>query len=263
MTERIGDLLLERVVPPGRSPRPPLLFVHGMHGGSWYWANYMRAAAEAGWEAWALNLRGHHGSRPVPNLGKVSVRDYVQDVRDCLQALGEVVLVGHSMGGLIAQKVAEAGGLRAAVFLTSAPPRGISVLRWPVVSRMVRNLCAILSNSPLIPNRADADALVFNMLPPDRRQWAFDQFVPESGRATRELAFGLVRVDPRRITCPALVVGAERDVITPVAVQRKIAARYHAQYLELAGHAHMLMLEDGWERSIREILAWAERAIRS
>jgi pimeloyl-ACP methyl ester carboxylesterase len=263
VTERIGDLLLEKVGPSGRSGRPPLLFVHGMHGGSWYWANYMRAAAEAGWEAWALNLRGHHGSRPVPSLGKVSVLDYVRDVLDCLQALEKVVLVGHSMGGLIAQKVAEAGGVRAAVFLTSAPPKGISVLRWPVVSRMVRNLCAIFSNSSLIPNRADADALVFNKLPPRLRQWAFDQFVPESGRAARELAFGLVRVDPRQTTCPMLVVGAEHDMITPVAVQRKIAARYHAEYLEMAGHAHMLMLEDSWERSIRQILAWAERAIRS
>jgi pimeloyl-ACP methyl ester carboxylesterase len=40
----------------------------------------------------------------------VSVLDSVRDVLDCLQALETVVLVGHSMGGLIAQKVAEAGG---------------------------------------------------------------------------------------------------------------------------------------------------------
>jgi pimeloyl-ACP methyl ester carboxylesterase len=128
---------------------------------------------------------------------------------------------------------------------------------------MVRDLRAIFSNSSLAPHRANVDALVLNMLPPRLKQWAFDQFVPESSRATRELAFGLVRVDPRRLSCPMLVVGAEHDMITPVVVQRKIAARYHAEYLELPGHAHMLMLEDGWERSIRQILAWAERAIRS
>jgi pimeloyl-ACP methyl ester carboxylesterase len=259
--ERIGDLLLERLVPSSRSSRPPLLFIHGMYGGSWYWVNYLRTAAEAGWEAWALNLRGHHGSRPVGNLGAVSVHDYVRDVHDCLAALGEVVLVGHSMGGLIAQKVAETGRVRAAVFLASAAPRGIVVLRWPVLSRMVRHLGPIFFNRPLVPNRANADALILNMLSPARRQWAFDQFVPESGRAARELAFGGVSVDPRQLTCPTLVVGAERDVITPVGVQRKIAARYRAEYLEIAGNAHMLMLENGWERPIKQILEWADRAI--
>src|SRR5574337_1467325 len=115
--ERIEDLLLDRVRPRGPVKPLPLLFVHGMWGGSWCWESHLRIAAEAGWDAWALNLRGHHGSRPVANLGRVGIHDYVQDVLDCLRALGEVVLVGHSMGGLIAQKVAEIGGVRAAVFM--------------------------------------------------------------------------------------------------------------------------------------------------
>jgi hypothetical protein len=43
-------------------------------------------------------------------------------------------------------------------------------------------------------------------------------------------------------------------------VQRKIAAKYSATYLEAAGHAHMLMLEDGWERPLASILTWMDRA---
>lgn len=260
--ERIGDLLLERVTPSGRPKGLPLLFVHGMWGGSWYWANYLSAAAEAGWEAWALNLRGHHGSRPVPNLGRVSVLDYVQDVQDCLRQLGEVILVGHSMGGLIAQKVTETGGVRAAVALTSAAPKGILVLRWAVLSRMVRYLGPIFGNRAFTTSRADANALVLNQLPADRQAWAYDRLVPESGRAARELAFGLIPVDEAAVRCPLLVVGAERDAITPAAVQRKIARKYGAAYRELEGHAHMLMLEDGWERPFKEILSWIDSLTR-
>lgn len=259
--ERIGDLLLERITPSGRV-KGSLLFVHGMWGGSWYWANYLRAAAEAGWEAWAINLRGHHGSRPVPDLGCISVLDYVQDVLDCLQALGEVVLVGHSMGGLITQKVAETGGVRAAVALTSAAPRGILVLRWPVLSRMVKYLGPIFRNRAFTTSRADANALVLNQLPPNQQAWAYDRLVPESGRAARELAFGLIAVDEARVRCPLLVVGGERDAITPMAVQRRIARKYNADYREVAGHGHMLMLEEGWERPFKEILEWIEARIR-
>ena len=70
-----------------------------------------------------------------------------------------------------------------------------------------------------------------------------------------------MNVDARRVRCPTLVVGAERDAITPAAVQRKIASKYGAAYLEAAGHAHMLMLEEGWERPFKDVLGWMERAL--
>lgn len=260
--ERIEDLLLDRVSPRGPRKPVPLLFVHGMWLGSWYWESYLQAAAEAGWEAWALNLRGHGRSRPVPNLGEVGIADYVQDVLDCLRVLGEVILVGHSMGGLIAQKVAEVGGLRAAVFLTSAAPRGILVLRWGVLWRMARYLRPIFRDAPFLATRADADALVLNRLPAGEQASVYARMVPESGRAARELAFGLVPVDARQVRCPTLVVGARWDRITPAGVQRRIAAKYGADFLEMQDHAHMLMLERGWERSLKEILGWMDKVVR-
>ncbi|HKZ04967.1 MAG TPA: alpha/beta hydrolase [Methylomirabilota bacterium] len=259
--ERIGDLLLDRV--PARPParRHPLLLVHGMNGGSWYLRSYLEAAAAAGWDAWAVNLRGHWGSRPVADLGRVSVLDYVQDVRDCLAVLGPSVVIGHSMGGLVAQKIAEEGLARAAVFVTSAAPRGIVILSWPVVRRMWRHAGMLFRNRPFTPTPEDAEALIANALPRERARQLYPKLVPESGRAARELAFGAIAVDARRVRCSTLVVGAERDVITPASVQRRIAAKYAATYIEAAGHAHMLMLEDGWERPFDAILTWLERAV--
>lgn len=259
--ERIGDLLLERTRPRGPAKPVPLLLVHGMWLGSWCWEHCLRATAEAGWDTWALNLRGHHGSRPVRNLGEVSVAHYVQDVLDCLRVLGEVVLVGHSMGGLIAQKVAEVGGVRAAVFLTSAAPKGILVLRWPVLWRMTRYVFPMAANRPFLATRADMDALVGNRLSPERQADLYARMVPESGRAARELAFGSIPVDGHRIDCPTLVAGAQWDRITPAAVQRRIAAKYDAEYVEMAGHGHMLMLEEGWEQPFKEVLTWLDKAI--
>jgi pimeloyl-ACP methyl ester carboxylesterase len=257
--ERVGDLILDHA--PARAParRHPLLLVHGMNGGSWYLRSYLEAAAAAGWNTWAVNLRGHWGSRPVPDLGRVSVLDYVQDVRDCLATLGPAVVLGHSMGGLVAQKVAEAGGVSAAVFLTSAPPRGIMVLSWPVLRRAWRHAGVVLGNRPFKPSPEDAAALIANRLPRETAERLYPQLVPESGRAARELAFGAIAVDPRLVRCPTLVVGAEHDVITPARVQRKIAAKYGATYLEAIGHAHMLMLEDGWQRPLDAILGWIDR----
>jgi len=84
-----------------------------------------------------LNLRGHHDSRPVADLGRVSVLDFVQDTLAVAKNLGAPVLMGHSMGGLIAQELAESRR-PCPVRLCSTPPRGI-----PVTSPMLigRQLC--------------------------------------------------------------------------------------------------------------------------
>jgi len=232
-----------------------------MHGGSWYLRPWLYAAAQAGWDAWALNLRGHHGSRPVPNMGRVSLLNYVEDVHDCLRTFREAVVIGHSMGGLVAQKVAEAGRVRAAVFATSAPPKGIHVVTWRLLSRMPRYAGPILASQPFLIAPNDAAALLGNCLSPELQAWAYPHMVPESGRAAREMALGSMAVDPAGIRCPTLVLGAEHDRITPASVQRKIAARYGSQYLEAAGHAHLLMLEPGWERPFAAVLEWLARVV--
>ena len=261
MTERIADLSLEHAAPAGRARSRSVLFIHGMWGGSWYLRNYLYAAAHAGWDAWVLNLRGH-GESPAPGgLGRVGLADYVADVRRCVDHLGETVLVGHSMCGLIAQKTAEGGGVAAAVFLTSAPPRGISALGWPVLSRTARYVPAMLAGRAFTVSRAHADFLFLNGLAPERRDWAFPRFGAESGRAARELALGGLAVDARAVRCPTLVVGALQDRLTPAALQRRIARRYRAEYQEAAGHAHMLMLEEGWEGPFKDVLAWMERVV--
>src|SRR5437879_175055 len=94
-----------------------------MWGGSWLFERPLALAAAAGWEAWAINLRGHHGSRPVADLGRVRLADYVQDVTDALQKVRPAIVIGYSMGGLLAQIVAARPEVRAAVFMVSAAPR--------------------------------------------------------------------------------------------------------------------------------------------
>ena len=254
--EHVAGLTIEHHAPTGRARNLPLLLIHGMWGGAWYWQSYLRFAADAGWDAWAVNLRGHHGSRPLSNLGGVSVRDYVQDVGAVLDAMGPAMIVGHSMGGLIAQMAAARSDVRAAVFVTSAAPRGIVVLRGPVLARLVRYLPAMVARRAFKLRDADALALIMNGMSPAARAAALPRFVPESGRAGLELALGLPAVNARDVRCPTLVMGASHDRITPVSVQRRIAAKYGAEYLEAGGHAHMLMLEDDWQPPWRHVLDW-------
>ena len=256
-TERIGGLRLDRARPHRLTGAVPVLYVHGMWGGSWVFENYLRVTAARGREAWAINLRGHHGSRPVDDLGNVTLEDYIHDVADALDALGPAVVVGHSMGGLLAQAVASRPDVTAVVLMASVPPAGLSLLSWALLRRAPRYLLAALGPRAFRPREADARALALGCVSPSLRATVAARFVHDSGRVARQLALGTLPALPRP-RCPVLVVGARQDRLTPAALQRRVAARYDAEYVEAVGHGHMLPIEPGWPAPILRVLAWLD-----
>src|SRR5262245_29767914 len=99
----------------------PIWLVHGLWTGAWCWRAFGSLLAHRGWESLAVDLRGRAESRPA-NLGRVSVRDYVDDVTTVLGERGGAapILVGHDLGALVCLAAAERVPCRAIVAL--APP---------------------------------------------------------------------------------------------------------------------------------------------
>src|SRR5438046_3610394 len=107
MPMEIAGLEVERVTSGAPARARPILFLHGMWGGSWMWDHYLSFFAGRGYTGYALNLRGHHGSKPVDDIGRVPFADYLAHPRAVAASIGDPIIVGHSMGGLLAQKLAE------------------------------------------------------------------------------------------------------------------------------------------------------------
>src|SRR5438067_6494282 len=118
MPERvtIGDLsaLAQR---PTTETGPPLLFVHGYFGRAIAFEPMMAWFASRGHYCCAPDLRGHGDSLPDCDLGRVSIHDYADDVAKVARAMDRPIIIGHSMGGLIAQLVATKGCARGIVLL--------------------------------------------------------------------------------------------------------------------------------------------------
>lgn len=267
-TTRIGDLILDAAQPAPAS-RPPMLMVHGIMGGSWYFAKWLEFFAARGHPSYALNLRGHHGSRPVANMGSVSVMDYVTDLRDAARGIAErhngarIILVGHSMGGLVAQKAAESLDPAALVLLSSAPPRGVLLLSWPLFRRQMKHVPAMFASRPVIADPADNAALFLNRLSPAEALELAPRWTSTSGKAGRELTLGSIAVDANLIECPVLVVAGADDVAIPPRIQRRIARKYGAEFRVYDGHAHFLVWEPGWERIAGDVAAWVGPVVSS
>jgi len=246
-----------------------IFMIHGMWGGAWCWQTYQDFFKNRGYRCVVPTLRLHDiepQAPPPAGLGTTSLLDYAADLEQDIRRLdAPPILFGHSMGGLLAQILASRGLARALVLLTPAAPAGILALAPSVIKTFRSSLTRWgFWRRPIRLTFAEAAYGILNLLPPAEQHAAYDRFVYESGRAAFEAGFWLLdrkkaaRADSSRVTCPALVIGAGRDRITPAPMVRKIAAKYAAvaQYKEFAAHAHWLLAEEGWEEVAEYVADW-------
>jgi pimeloyl-ACP methyl ester carboxylesterase len=262
-TTHVGDLTVVIERPSAPAAKPPVLLIHGIFGGAWMWESYQSRLAQRGYESHALNLRGHHGSRPVPDIGKVSLGDYVDDALEVARTLRNPVIVGHSMGGLIAQKVAEAGVAQATVLISAAPPRWIPIVSWLLLRKQLKFIGKLLRSEPLIPDRGDMDELVFNRTPVAERGPLFARVVPDSGHAGLGLSLGTIAVNESRVTAPVLVMTGLDDQFVVPRVARALAKKYGAPLREYRSFAHQIITEPGWEGPCDDVIKWMDEMTRA
>lgn len=104
----LGDVEL-RIAESGAGQRP-LLLVHGFTGAKEDFTPWLGQLAADGWHAVAPDLRGHGLSSKPPAESAYSFELMADDLVRLADRLGwaNFVLLGHSMGGMVAQVVARA-----------------------------------------------------------------------------------------------------------------------------------------------------------
>ncbi|GAB4164950.1 MAG: alpha/beta hydrolase [Rhodocyclaceae bacterium] len=252
------EILLRR--PTVRRHRAPLLFVHGAYTAAWCWDEHFLAFfAEAGYDACAVSLSGHGGSRGRRHLDTLSISDYVRDLHEAACSLAaEPVLIGHSMGGMVVQKYLEGSKAAAAVLMASVPPQGLWGSAVGLAFRkpdLLRSLNGLLTGG-----RVAAQALREAMFrqPIDEQKLAeyHRRMQPESCRAIWDMTlFDL----PRPLHMhrpPLLVLGADHDALIPPALVEMTASTYGVEAVIVPGMGHGMMLESGWRAPAARILDW-------
>ncbi len=250
--------------------RDTLFMIHGMWGGPWCFDNYRRFF-ESDFDCVVPALRYHRmtpADAPDPRLGTTGLLDYLDDLEKEIKKLPhKPVLLGHSMGGLLAQLLASRGLAKAVVLLAPAAPAGI----WAIRPSVIRSFWSVQTRwgfwkTPMHLTFNEAAYAILGKLSPAEQRAAYDKFVFESGRAIFEIGYWFLdrhhasRVDESKISCPMLFVAAGDDKIVPAAVVRKTAQKYKkvASYKEYANHAHWLTAEPGWQDIASDIRQWLD-----
>jgi pimeloyl-ACP methyl ester carboxylesterase len=252
--------------PKSASRKPPLLFVHGGYCDAWCWEPYFLPwFAAHGHAAHALSLRGHGESGGADLLWATGLDDYVADVERVAAQLPEPpVLVGHSMGAAIVERIMATRPVRGAVLLAPLPPAGLMMIAARLA---VERPDYLLHMARFDPVRLSAEILSvlepFYFSPRVERtllREAARHLNGESPRALLDLSLRLHWALPERKPPPVLVVGAEGDRICRPDDVRATARHHGTAATVLPGLAHMLMLEPGWEAVARAIAGFAAPA---
>jgi non-heme chloroperoxidase len=252
--------------------RPPVVMIHGAFCGGWAFDGWRAVFEAQGYRTYTPTLRHHdQGMNPPAALGTTSMRDYADDLERELDAIGDApILLGHSLGGLLAQMLAARRPVRALVLLAPCPPWGMTPSTpFEFISAQSLYFAGGFWSSALKPHQWIAAANALDLLPEKERDAVFARFVPESGLATFEIMqwmFDLKRatqVDARAVTCPILCFAGARDRVNPPATVRRLARRYggRARYEELPDHSHWLIGEPGWQKIASGTLMWLDRVL--
>lgn len=232
---------------------PPLVFVHGM------WStpatfDRLRARLElAGHVTYAPALPLHDRDVTLPSpveLGRTTVDDYVRFLVAEIETLSEPpVIIGHSMGGMLAQAVAARVPHAGLVLLSTA---ATATTGKPALSSL-RTVAAVVTrwgwwHEPTLPDPDQARWGIFNGVPTAIADAELALLVWDSGRVLAEMTLpslsrsGATRVDYARLGKPALVIVGSEDRITVPSISRETARRLAGavDYHEIAGSGHWL-----------------------
>lgn len=244
------------------SNHPPLLFVHGGYVGASCWDEFfLPYFSRRGFECHALDLSGHGLSEGREQLHSFGLDDYAADVARVATSLGEPpVLIGHSMGTAIVERVVAREPARAAVLMSPVPAMGtlaatmkLALTEPAFFSEVTRASQGRYSGKTL---RLMRDVYYSpDMTPEDLLRFQV-HFQPESTRAVTELTLLGLRAPRRLPRLPALVVGGERDAVFPANLLYFSAARWNAKLVEIPRAGHTLMLDVHWELAAGEIARW-------
>jgi pimeloyl-ACP methyl ester carboxylesterase len=220
-------LAVSALLPSHASARPPIVLVHGAANSAAIWTLWQRELAMHGWASYAIDLRGHGRSERI-DLSRTSMHDYAADVCTLAQQFKPPpIVLGWSMGGLVALMVA-AGGLASAV-----------VALAPSMPACQRDPAVVLRTGEFGPeeygivHRDPEEQRAMPDLDRKERQIALASLGRESRLARDERNAGIV---VESLPCPLLLVTGTADKAWPAERYQDLWLK--ADHLSVEGASH-------------------------
>ncbi len=237
---------------------PPILFLHGAFAGPEVWTRFVAPwFAGRGHKVAAPRLSGLAGGAPA------RLRDYVARAAAAADALGAPpVVVGHSLGGLVAQHLAARRRVAGVVLVGSPGPYGLGPSLWQLSAAAPEVLAALLvtqaGGGALLGTDAVRRALFTEETPED---WIAEVVQPLGQESPLVLLDGLAWDLPAWFLArraPMLALLGDRDAFVPVSDLWATAMAYGAETELMRGFGHGMPLDPHWKSLAWRVNAWLD-----
>jgi pimeloyl-ACP methyl ester carboxylesterase len=250
-TYTVDGVAVRRHRPPS-TDRPPVVLVHGGAHAGWVWDRVAGHLAGHGWDCHALDWRHHGSSARLPEAdfvgrGIAAVQDEIASVAS---GLGDVHLIGHSMGGLATLVSAATLTPLSLTLITPVVPAQVEPPPIPVPLD--------LTVPWAVPPLPVAKAMFFSSMTDEEAATYHAKLQPESPQAVWEATRWTVPVDLAAVHARTLVLGAGEDTLTPAEHVEALATLMGARYLffPALGHTDVLVKETGWQEVATAVEEW-------
>jgi pimeloyl-ACP methyl ester carboxylesterase len=250
-TPTIADSLIEQMPDQGlTSPTTGVVFIHGVGGSALAWPPQVDSFGAAGYAPLALNLPGY-GGRPA--IERIDFEQFSDDVEAQIADAGLVrpVLVGHSLGGMIAQTMLrrKPDGYQAIVLVGTSPSFGKP--DGDFQKKFVADRLAPLQSGKTMPELAAGmiNEIIGPNANPDGKQTAIASMAAAPAATYKACVEAIVAFEERanlgQITVPTMCLVGEFDKNAPPPMMERMAAKIPgATFVVLPGLGHLPNLEN-------------------
>jgi pimeloyl-ACP methyl ester carboxylesterase len=258
------------------SPRTPVVFVHGLWLHASSWGPWVERFTQEGYAPVAPGWPGDGDTveqtrAQADRVAGHGIQDVVAHYAKVVEGLpAKPIVIGHSFGGLIAQRLLGDGLASAAVGIDAAPIKGVVFLPLSAL-----RVASIALRNP--PNKKRAVALTAeqfrygfgNAIPAAESAELYERWaMPSPGKPLFEAAMAnLAPHSPAKVNTgnssrgPLLLTAGGKDHTVPPAITRSTLKQYRrssavTELKEFPDRGHSLALDSGWPEVADAVLAW-------
>ena len=252
-----------------------IVFIHGLFLNNESWSEWKPYFENRGYDVYTPSYPGHEGNPASlrnsihPELVKTGFTDVLDSMIKFIDSLHEKpIVIGHSMGGLIVQKLVEANKAVAGVIIDGAQPKNVMPpfvtikTSWPALNIFKSNSHAFQGSMEWYRKS------FFNTASETEAYWYYEKFaVPESRKTVKESAFGsAAKVDFKKPHVPLLFISGEKDAFFPPRLIKKTLSMYKdknsiVRFKMFEGRSHFICGEKNWEEVADYIYDWLEKVV--
>jgi alpha-beta hydrolase superfamily lysophospholipase len=254
----------------------PVVFIHGLWLHATSWSPWLELFREAGYNPIAPGWPGEPGTvaeaREHPEyVANIGINDITGHYADIIDGLDQPpVIIGHSYGGLIAEKLLGQGVGTAAVAIDPAQIKGV----LPLPLAQIRAALPGLGNPTNLHKAVSLSQKEFrfgfgNAVSEEESNALYEKWtIPSPARplfqaaAANFVMHSQAKVNTANETRgPLLLISGLEDHTVPDVVTRSTLKQYRdsaavTELKQFEGHGHSLTIDSGWKQVADDIQDW-------